>query len=155
MKGREQLPTAQYAKFSSRGQAWPRSVAIEMALEQRAIGRRIAELREDRRLTQPVVADRVGVSLRGYQKWEAGTAAPGWGNLEKLANVFDVSADYLLGAATEEGKNREAQLDRIESEVAATRVELGEALTRLAETQRILERIARNGASASRSRKAK
>lgn len=85
-----------------------------MALEQRAIGRRIAELREDRRLTQPVVAERVGVSLRGYQKWEAGTTAPAWRNLEQLAEVFNVSADYLLGAVQERRQEPNAQLDRIE-----------------------------------------
>lgn len=144
-----------FANVSSRRATWPRSVAIEMALEQRAIGRRIAELREDRRLTQPVVADRVGVSLRAYQKWEAGTSAPAWRNLEQLAEVFGVSADYLLGAAQEKRQDAQDQLDRIESELAAIHVEIGAQATQLAEIQRLLARTAGSGASASRSRKAK
>jgi transcriptional regulator with XRE-family HTH domain len=128
---------------------------IEMALEQRAIGRRIAELREDRRLTQPVVADRVGVSLRAYQKWEAGTSAPAWRNLEQLAEVFQVSADYLLGAAQDRRQDAQDQLDRIEAEVAATRAELGEVLTRLTEMQRSLARRRSTAALPTRSQKAK
>src|SRR3954469_15518212 len=147
MSRRELLTNPHFANVSSRSKPWPRSVAIEMALEQRAIGRRIAELREDRRLTQPVVADRVGVSLRAYQKWEAGTSAPAWRNLEQLAEVFGVSADYLLGAVQEHRQDAQDQLDRMEAELAAIRVELGTQGTQLTELQRLLARIARSGAS--------
>lgn len=88
-----------------------------MALEQRAIGRRIAELREDRRLTQPAMAERVGVSLRGYQKWEAGVAAPNWRNLEQLAEALGVTADDLIGAGDNRHEPVAVTLDRIEAKL--------------------------------------
>lgn len=155
MQGRELRTKPHFANVSSRRGTWPRSVAFEMALEQRAIGRRIAELREDRRLTQPVVADRVGVSLRAYQKWEAGTSAPAWRNLEHLAEVFSVTADYLLGAAQDKRQDAVEQLDRIESELGAIRVELGQMATQLEDLTRSLARKPGTGASKTRSRKAK
>lgn len=74
----------------------PRSVLIEMALQQEAIGRRIAQLRKKHRLTQPEAAARVGVSMRAYQGWEAGDVTPRWKNLDKIAAAFDISVDDLM-----------------------------------------------------------
>lgn len=72
-----------------------RNVALEMALQQRAIGRRIAQLRERAHLTQDAAADRVGVTLRAYQKWEAGGGIQ-YANLEKLAVLFGTSVEATL-----------------------------------------------------------
>lgn len=56
---------------------------------------RIRDLRESKHLTQPEVADAVGVSLRGYQLWEAADSDPGPRNLKALAEYHDVTADYI------------------------------------------------------------
>jgi transcriptional regulator with XRE-family HTH domain len=98
---------------TSRTTSWPRSVALEVALENRAIGRRIAQLRENAHLTQPAAAERAGVSLRGYQKWESGASRPNWTNLEKLAEVFGVKEDEIIGSLEPD----EDQLDRIEAKL--------------------------------------
>lgn len=71
-------------------------LAQEEREKQRRVGERIAEAREARRLTQPVVADRVGVSLRAYQNWESGATRVAWTNLPKLAKILGASEDYLL-----------------------------------------------------------
>jgi transcriptional regulator with XRE-family HTH domain len=71
-------------------------LAEEERDKQRQVGARIADAREERRLTQPTVADRVGVSLRAYQNWEAGHTRIAWANLGRLAAVLGVSEDYLL-----------------------------------------------------------
>lgn len=158
MKSREPLTTPQFANVSSRGRKWPRSVELEMALEQRAIGRRIAELREDRRLTQPVMAERVGVSLRGYQKWEAGTAAPNWRNLEQLAEALGVTADDLIGAGETRHEPVSITLARIETtlevlqaELATIRVEAAAADARLTKELRSVRRLLEGPAKGKRS----
>lgn len=76
-------------------------LAQENRARQREIGERIAEQREELRLTQPVVADRVGVSLRAYQNWEAGHTRIAWSNLERLADILQVPADQILNGSAE------------------------------------------------------
>ena len=79
----------------------PRSAAtllLAMAKEAEELAAqadRIRELRERRHLTQPEVADAVGVSLRGYQLWEAGDSDPGPRNLKALAAFFEVSPEFI------------------------------------------------------------
>jgi transcriptional regulator with XRE-family HTH domain len=59
-----------------------------------ARGERIKGLREERHLTQPAVAEAVGVTLRAYQAWE-GTGGLRWENAKKLAAFFDVDPHEL------------------------------------------------------------
>lgn len=75
-----------------------RSLAVEMALQQRSVGRRIAELRNERRFTQEEAADLAGVTLRAYQKWEAGGGIQ-FANLRKLADIFGTTTEYIVGTA--------------------------------------------------------
>lgn len=42
-------------------------------------------------------ADAVGVPLRSYQKYESADSEPDFEMLIKLANLFDVPTDFLLG----------------------------------------------------------
>ena len=58
-------------------------------------GLRIKELREARHLTQEAMADALGVTLRGYQEWEAGGGIK-WDNVKKLAAFHSVEADYVM-----------------------------------------------------------
>lgn len=39
----------------------------------------------------------LGVSQPSYIRYENGTSEPSQENLVKIANIFDVSVDYLLG----------------------------------------------------------
>jgi transcriptional regulator with XRE-family HTH domain len=85
-----------------------------MALRNRAMGRRIAELRETRRLSQPAAADKVGVSLRAYQKWEAGGGIR-YPNLERLADTFGARVEDITGQdSTPDPFRTSSQLDRLE-----------------------------------------
>lgn len=61
----------------------------------------IRDLREDRDLKQKTIADYLGVSQQSYSNYENGhREIPIWA-LIKLAQYYEVSIDYLLGA--EEG----------------------------------------------------
>ena len=50
-----------------------------------------------KKLTQPKLADAVGVALRTYQCYEQGIREPSYHTLVKLADALEVSTDYLLG----------------------------------------------------------
>ena len=58
---------------------------------------KILLLRQEKGITQAAVAEAIGVTLRQYYRFERGEQKPGFDNLRKLADFFDVSADYLLG----------------------------------------------------------
>lgn len=57
----------------------------------------LVEQRKLNRLTQREVAKRLGISQPSYIRYENGKAEPSLENLVKLADMFDVSVDYLLG----------------------------------------------------------
>ena len=56
---------------------------------------RIRLLRKEAGLTQAEVAEKIGVTYRTYQNYEAGASAPQSKVLAKLANVLKVSMDML------------------------------------------------------------
>ena len=57
---------------------------------------RLRELREKHHLSQQKVADHLGISRTAYNKYESGAIRP-TRKLERLAALFGVSADYILG----------------------------------------------------------
>ena len=61
------------------------------------IGKNLRELRCQFGLTQKQVAQTLGVAYQTYQAYEIGTNYPTIENLLSLANMFDVSVDFLLG----------------------------------------------------------
>lgn len=60
------------------------------------IGKRIKELRTERKMTQEQLADLVGVSFQAVSKWENGIALPDITLVPRLARIFGVTTDELL-----------------------------------------------------------
>ena len=60
----------------------------------------IKQLRQDKKLTMSEVAEKSGVSYSAYQKYELGIREIGAKALEKLADFYGVTTDYLLGRET-------------------------------------------------------
>ena len=60
------------------------------------IGTRIADLRTALNLTQLELAERLGVTDRAVSKWETGASYPDITLLPQLADIFNVTTDYLL-----------------------------------------------------------
>ncbi len=58
---------------------------------------RIKELRKEKGVTQAVMAEFIGCKDRHYQKIEYGEINIPSLMLERLADYFEVSTDYLLG----------------------------------------------------------
>ncbi len=60
-------------------------------------GDRLRELRKEKKITQPELADMLGVTFSTVSAWEVGKAQPSYDILTKLAQYFNVTTDYLLG----------------------------------------------------------
>lgn len=58
---------------------------------------RLKELREAKGLSQYSFADAFGISQSTIGNWEAGKREPNFDTMQRLADFFGVSVDYLLG----------------------------------------------------------
>lgn len=67
------------------------------------MGERIKTLRNKNNLTQSQVAQRLGVANSAVSAYESGTRYPTYETLIKLARMYHVSTDYLLGVAPRKG----------------------------------------------------
>ena len=61
------------------------------------LGETIKELRKEKNISQQVLANSIGVSQKAIDFWERDVNEPKASYIVKLADFFDVSADYLLG----------------------------------------------------------
>lgn len=73
---------------------------------------RLKELRKQAHLTQVELAKRLGIGQSSYADWERGKKNPTQENLIKLAQILNVSVDYLVGNSDEHLK--EDELDNVE-----------------------------------------
>ena len=62
---------------------------------------RLRALRKERKETQGQIAEAICITVRQYQRFEAGEQKPGFDNLCALADHFEVSLDYLAGRTDE------------------------------------------------------
>lgn len=67
------------------------------------LGKRLKELRKMRKLTQQQVAERIWVSKAMVSAYELSIRTPSYEVLIKLAKLFGVTTDYLLGLDTDDG----------------------------------------------------
>lgn len=66
-------------------------------MEQKLIGENIARFRTEKGLSQEKVAEYTGVSRQAVTKWEGNLSKPNSANLIRLAELFGISVDDLLG----------------------------------------------------------
>lgn len=84
----------------------------------KALGARIAALRQEAGLSQQAVADELGIPQQTYANYEVARARPPVSMLPQLGRLFGVSMDELLGLANGRGKRGPApkfqkQLERV------------------------------------------
>jgi transcriptional regulator with XRE-family HTH domain len=58
---------------------------------------RLCALRKEINYTQRQMAERLGIKQPSYVRYEIGTSEPTQEVLIKIADIFNVSLDYLLG----------------------------------------------------------
>ena len=61
------------------------------------MGSKLKNLRKEKQLTQKQIADRIGLAISAVSSYESGTRYPSYDVLIRLAHIFHVSTDYLLG----------------------------------------------------------
>ena len=62
---------------------------------------RLKELRSERGMTQQHLASLLNIKQQSYFRYEYGTGEPSLDTLIKLAEIFNVTTDYLLGISDE------------------------------------------------------
>ncbi|WP_144488821.1 helix-turn-helix domain-containing protein [Bacillus thuringiensis] len=93
------------------------------------LNERVKLLRTEHKLTQEQFATDIGITKASVSKFEKGMKAPGRETLEKIADYFNVTTDYLLGRSeepeltteedkivSEEGKNIMAIIESLPEE---------------------------------------
>lgn len=71
---------------------------------------RLKELRKQAQLTQVELASKLGIAQSSYADWERGRKKPTQDNLVKIAQILNVSVDYLVGNS----EKKADELDNIE-----------------------------------------
>ncbi|MDF9482603.1 helix-turn-helix transcriptional regulator [Bacillus cereus] len=64
-------------------------------------GNKLHSLRKERKLRQEDMAKHLGIARTTYAMYEQGNREPDYTTLQKLADFFNVSVDYLLGRTDE------------------------------------------------------
>jgi transcriptional regulator with XRE-family HTH domain len=71
---------------------------------------RLTALRKERQMTQPKLAERVGVHLSQIRRYESGESQPTLDVIRKLAIALSVSADVLVFEDAERGPDDDLRL---------------------------------------------
>ncbi|MBE6959076.1 MAG: helix-turn-helix transcriptional regulator [Ruminococcaceae bacterium] len=69
---------------------------------EQTLGKRIAENRKKLKLTQDQLAEQLGVTAQAVSKWENDQSCPDIATLPRLAEIFGISIDALLGHNSQE-----------------------------------------------------
>ncbi|GAB2023185.1 helix-turn-helix transcriptional regulator [Pseudolactococcus yaeyamensis] len=67
---------------------------------------RLKTLRSEANLTQQQLSEKLGVTRGSYAQWESKRTKPNGESLQKLADFFNVSTDYLLGNTDEKNSTK-------------------------------------------------
>lgn len=60
-------------------------------------GERLKQLRKEKNLTQTELGNKINVTKVSISGYESGNRSPDTDTLQRLADFFEVSTDYLLG----------------------------------------------------------
>ena len=62
-----------------------------------SVGTTIKKLRRERDMTQEQLAEYLGITANAVSQWECDKTSPDISQLPILANLFEVTTDFLLG----------------------------------------------------------
>lgn len=68
-----------------------------MEVAEKVFGKRIKQLRKQHRLTQSELGEMIGLTQQSITAWETGRTYPDVYTLIRLAMLYEVSVDWLLG----------------------------------------------------------
>lgn len=79
----------------------------------RVVAKNITTLRKKKGITQIEVAERLNYSDKAVSKWERGESLPDLFVLKQLADMFDVTLDYLVSDNHSIKKEKTAEVDSV------------------------------------------
>lgn len=71
---------------------------------------RLRMLRKSRKVSQTRLAKALGYGYTAIANYESGRNEPSLGDLRRIADFFDVSADYLLGRTDDQYSHKNLEL---------------------------------------------
>lgn len=85
---------------------------------------KISEIRKERGITQKDLAEYLNISPGNLCEWEKGRIEPSIDFLNKIADYFNVSIDYLVGREDDFGIKKEAPNIRNQRQLSKSDIEL-------------------------------
>ena len=67
-----------------------------------SLGNKLAQTRKKQNLTQEQLAERLGVTRQAVSRWESDAAYPETDKIVRMAQILEVSCDYLLQDGVDE-----------------------------------------------------
>ena len=90
-----------------------------------SLGNKLAEARKRQNLTQEQLAERLGVTRQAVSRWESDAAYPETDKIVRMAQILEVSCDYLLqDGVDEKGKPVTSPVTRLLKQAQGKRVKL-------------------------------
>lgn len=91
-----------------------------------SMGSKLAQARKQANLTQEQLAERLGVTRQAVSRWESDTAYPETDKIVRMAQILNVSCDYLLrdGEAEKTEAAPASPVTRLLRQAAGRRVRL-------------------------------
>ena len=90
-----------------------------------SLGNKLAEARKKQNLTQEQLAERLGVTRQAVSRWESDAAYPETDKIVRMAQILEVSCDYLLQDGVDaKGKPVTSPVTRLLRQAQGKRVKL-------------------------------
>lgn len=90
-----------------------------------SLGNKLAEARKKQNLTQEQLAEQLGVTRQSVSRWESDAAYPETDKIVRMAQILEVSCDYLLqDGVDEKGKPVSSPVTRLLQQAQGKRVKL-------------------------------
>lgn len=107
------------------------------------LNEKLSMLRQNNNYSTRQLAEKLGVSQSSISLWEKGDRKPDYGKIVKLANIYGVSTDYLLGTRPQGVKSKLSTLNEqrniISSKINMTQMKLGQLDAEIEHCQKNLE----------------
>ena len=88
-----------------------------------SLGNKLAEARKKQNLTQEQLAERLGVTRQAVSRWESDAAYPETDKIVRMAQILEVSCDYLLqDGVDEKGQPAASPVTRLLKQAQGKRV---------------------------------